>query len=185
MQQDIILKAERGWTNQLNAVQEAIHHSFIKFCIYCFSFWYDFFVHCYQHGLDVGPLEFQFLQPRGRLTYPFRTLSLCFGVIGKTPGLIFHNNYVKKIVVCIGHCNNVLARCDLIFPLFRGQGVWNKTCTQLFLLQFLFQNLKNYSLGVFKDSANILDAIRWSFFTKSAAAAMFTSVRVDFGWPPL
>jgi len=40
-------------------------------------------------------------------------------------------------------------------------------------------------LGKFKDSAIILDAIRWSFFTKSATATMFTSVRVYFGRPPL
>jgi hypothetical protein len=31
-------------------------------------------------------------------------------------------------------------------------------------------------LGMFKDSAIILDAIRRSFLTKSATAAMFTSV---------
>jgi hypothetical protein len=37
----------------------------LKFCIYCFSLYYEFFVHYalrvannYQHGLDVGPLEF-------------------------------------------------------------------------------------------------------------------------------
>jgi hypothetical protein len=40
-------------------------------------------------------------------------------------------------------------------------------------------------LGMFKDSAIILDAIRRSFLTKSATAAMFTSVRVDFGRPLL
>jgi hypothetical protein len=40
-------------------------------------------------------------------------------------------------------------------------------------------------LGMFKDSAIILDVIRRSFLTKSATAAMFTSVRVDFGRPPL
>jgi hypothetical protein len=34
---------------------------------------------------------------------------------------------------------------------------------------------------MFKDSAIILDAIRLSFLSKSATAAMFTSVRVDFG----
>ena len=34
-------------------------------------------------------------------------------------------------------------------------------------------------LGMFKDSATILDVIRQSFLTKSATAAMFTSVRVD------
>jgi hypothetical protein len=40
-------------------------------------------------------------------------------------------------------------------------------------------------LVMFKDSAIILDAIRRSFLTKSARAAMFTSVRVDFGRPSL
>jgi hypothetical protein len=40
-------------------------------------------------------------------------------------------------------------------------------------------------LGMFKDSAIILDAIRPSFLTKSATVVMFTSVRVDFGRPPL
>jgi len=29
----------------MNALQEAIHYPFIKFCIYCFPFWYEFFVH--------------------------------------------------------------------------------------------------------------------------------------------
>jgi hypothetical protein len=38
---------------------------------------------------------------------------------------------------------------------------------------------------MFKDSAIILDVIRQSFLTNSATAAMFTSVQVDFGWPPL
>jgi len=52
----------------------------------------------YQHGLDAGPLEFQFLQLRGCLTNPFRTLLLCFRVIGKTPGLISCNNFVKKLL---------------------------------------------------------------------------------------
>jgi hypothetical protein len=37
----------------------------------------------YQHGLDAGPLEFQFLRPRGYLINPFRTLSLCVGEIGR------------------------------------------------------------------------------------------------------
>jgi hypothetical protein len=40
-------------------------------------------------------------------------------------------------------------------------------------------------LGMFKDSAIIRDAIRRSLLTKSATATMFTSVRVDFGRPPL
>ena len=103
VQQEKFSRAECSWTNLLNALQEAIHYSFIKFCIYCSSIWYKFFVlyalrveNNYQHALDVVLLEFQFLWPRGYLTNPFRTLSLCFRVIGKTPGLISHNNFVKK-----------------------------------------------------------------------------------------
>jgi len=81
-------------------------------------------------------------------TNPFRTPLLCIRVIGKTSGLISRNNFVKKKkFVCIGHHDNALARCDLIFLLLRCQGVWNKTCTQLSLSQILFQNPKNYSLG--------------------------------------
>jgi hypothetical protein len=73
-----------------------------------FSLWYEFFVHYalrveknYQNSLDAGLSEFQFFQPRGCLTNLFRTLSLCFGVIGKTPGLISHNNFIKEIFVSI------------------------------------------------------------------------------------
>ena len=52
----------------------------------------------YQHGLDVGPFEFQFLRLRGCLTNPVRPLSLCFGVIGKTPGIISCNSFVKNFL---------------------------------------------------------------------------------------
>ena len=105
MQQEKIWRAERSWRNPLNALQEAIHYSFIEFCIYCFSLWYEFFVHYalrveknYQHVPDAGPLEFQFLRPRGCLTNSFRILSPCFGVTGKTPCLISRNNFVKKFL---------------------------------------------------------------------------------------
>ena len=105
LQQEKISRADRSWTNTLNVLQEAIHHSLIKFCIYCFSFWYEFFVKyawgvekMNQHDLDEGPLEFQFLRPRGCVTNPFRILSLCFGIRGKTPGLIPHNNFVTKML---------------------------------------------------------------------------------------
>jgi hypothetical protein len=160
VQQEKISRAERNWTNPLNSLQEAIHYSFIKFCIYCFSLWYELFLHYalrvelnYQHDRDAGPLEFQFLWPRGCLTNPFRILSLCFGVAGKTPGLISRKNLVKYIFVFIGHRDNVLARSDSIFPLLRCQGVWN-TCTQLSLSQTLFQNPNNCS-------KIILNVIRW------------------------
>ena len=45
MQQEKISRAESSWMNPLNVLQEAIHYSFTKFCIYCFSLWYEFFVH--------------------------------------------------------------------------------------------------------------------------------------------
>jgi hypothetical protein len=45
VQQEKISRAESSWTNPMNALQEAIHYSLIKFCIYCFSLWYVFFVH--------------------------------------------------------------------------------------------------------------------------------------------
>jgi hypothetical protein len=38
---------------------------------------------------------------------------------------------------------------------------------------------------MFENSAIILDAVQWSFLTKSATTAMFTAVQVDFGRPPL
>jgi hypothetical protein len=45
MQQEKISRAEHSWMNLLNALQEVIPYSFIKFCIYSFSLWYEFFVH--------------------------------------------------------------------------------------------------------------------------------------------
>jgi len=84
--------------------------------------------------------KFQFLQPRGCLSNPFRTLSLCFGVIGKTAGLISRNNFLLKIFVYVGHRDNILARYDSVFPLLRCRRVWNKPCTQLSLSQILFQS---------------------------------------------
>jgi hypothetical protein len=56
-----------------------------------------------------------------------------------------------------------------------------------FSFQNPFSESEKLQLGMFKDSAIILDAIRRSFLTKSAAtaAAMFTSVRVDFVRPLL
>ena len=152
MQQEKILRAERGWTKPLNALQEAIHYSFIKLCIYCVSLWYEAFVHYASRVEKIINMilmrdlwNFSFF---GRGDISLTHSELCrFGVIGKTPGLISRNNFVKIIFVCIGHRDNVLAGCDSFFPLLRCQGVWNKTCTQLSLSKILFQNPKDCSLG--------------------------------------
>jgi hypothetical protein len=67
VQQGKISRAECSWTNLLSVLQEAIHYSFIKFCIYCFSLWYKLFVHyalrvekSYQHVLNAGFWNFSF-----------------------------------------------------------------------------------------------------------------------------
>jgi len=62
------------------------------------------------------------------------------------------------------------------------------------ICKILIDNLVKYNkkkrirgttlLGIFKESAIILNAIRLSFLSKSVTAAVFTSVRVDFGLPP-
>jgi hypothetical protein len=139
----------------------------------------------YQHGLDAGPLEFQFLRPRGCLTIPFRNLSLCFGVIGKTPALIFRNNFVKKFLFASAIA--IMSWQDVSrSSLCSGVKEWGTKRAHNFLFpKSYFRIQRTTVLGMFKDSAVILDATQRSFLTKSATAAMFTSVRVDFGRPPL
>ena len=65
-----------------------------------------------------------------------------------------------------------------------------KQCGTKHALNFLFPKSpfrirRTTVLGMFKDSAIILDAIRRSLLTKSATAAMFNSFRIDFRRPPL
>jgi hypothetical protein len=161
-------ETEGSWTNPLNVLQEAT--LLLYKILHLLLFPLVRILHAlrlesrkiYQHSLDVEPLEFQFLRQRGRLTKTLRTLSLCFGVIGKTPGLITRHKVVKKTLPA----SAIVARCDSISPFLRCQGVWNKTCTQLSLSQILYQNPTNYSVGMFKDSALILDTIRRSFLNQ-------------------
>ena len=150
MQQEKNLGAERSWINPLNVLEDTIHYSFIKFCIYCFSLWYKFSVHSslrvekFINMVLMQDLWNFSLFGRGDVS-PTHSELCCF-VLGSqakhqvsSPVIIL----LKKIFVCIGHRDNVLARCDSIFPLLRCQVVWNKTCTQLSLSQILFQKLKN------------------------------------------
>jgi hypothetical protein len=73
----------------------------------------------------------------------------------------------------------------VIFRLFRCQAVWNKTCAQLSLSQNLSRNPKNYSLGDVQSFCHHAWCDTMVFLTKSATATIFTSVRTDFGQPPL
>jgi hypothetical protein len=89
-------------------------------------------------------LEYQFLRPRVCLTTPFRTLSLCFGVIDKTPGLVSRNNFVKKILsasaIAIMSCKYVTRSC-----LCSGVKEYGTKRALNFLSQILFQISNNYS----------------------------------------
>ena len=90
-----------------------------------------------------------------------------------------------KKIVCFGHRDNVLAKCDSIFPLSNVKECGAKRAHNFLFPKSSFKIRRATALGVFKDSAIILGAIRRSFLTKSTTAAMFTSVRVDFGRTPL
>jgi hypothetical protein len=133
----------------------------------------------YKSSLDAGPLQFQLLRPRGYFTNPFRTLSLSIGVIGKTPGLISRNNFVTRILSASAIA--IISWQD-VTPSSLCSGV--KQCGTKRAHNF-FRIRRTTALGVSKDSAIILDSIRRSFLTKSATAALFTSVPVYFGWPAL
>ena len=155
VQQDKISRTEHSWTNPLNALQQAIHYSFIKFCIYCFfplvrilcALRLESWKKIINMVLMRDLWNFSFF---GREDVLPTHSELCRFVSGSqakhqvsSPVIILLN----KFFVCIGHRDYVLARCDSIFPLLKCQGVWNKTCTQLSLPQNLFQIPKTYSLG--------------------------------------
>jgi len=113
------------------------------------------------------------------------SLSLCFGVIGKTPGLISRNNFVKKFLSASAIA--IMSWQDVTLSSLCS-GV--KECGTKRAHNFIFPKSslrirRTTVLGMLKESALILDAIRRSFLTKSTTAAMFTSFRVDFGRPPL
>ena len=118
-----------------------------------------------KHGLDAGPLEFQFLRPRGCLTTPYRTLSFCFGVTGKRPGLISRNNFVKNILSASAIA--IMSWQDVIrSSLCSGVKECGTKRAHNFLSpsQILFQNPTNYSLGDVQRFCYHYWWIRRSFF---------------------
>ena len=187
-----ISRAEGSWTNPLNALQWVIRYFFIKFCIYRFSLWYEFFVHnalrvekSYQHVLDAEPLEFQFLRPRGVSPTHSEFCRLVSGSQAKhqvsSPVIIWLKKFLSASAIAIMPCQDV-TRSSFC------QGVKEcgiKRAHNILFPKSSFRIRRTTALGMFKDSAIILDVIRMSFLTKLATVAMFTSVRVYFGRPPL
>ena len=190
VQQEKISRAERSWTNALNALQEAIHFSFIKFCIYC---------SCGTNYLRTTPWEskkiinmvlvrdlwnFSFFG-RGDVS-PTHT-ELCRFVSGSqakhqvsSPVIILLTKFLSASAITIMSWQDVtrpsLCSCD------KKSGT--KRAHNFFFPKSSFRMRITAVLGMFKDSAIVLYAIWRSFLTKSATAAMCTSVRVDFGRSP-
>ena len=123
-----------------------------------------------------GAYEFQFLRLRECLTNLFRTLSLCFGVIGKTQGLISHTNFVKKTLLSASTIT-IMSWQDVTWSSLCS-GVKECATKRAHNLHFPRSSLRiqrTTVLEMFKDSAIILDAIWWSVLTISATATIFTA----------
>jgi hypothetical protein len=173
----------------LNALQEVIQYTFIKFCIYCFSLWYEFFVYCalrVEKIINVVSMRdlrnFSFFGRGDVSPTHSEQCHFVFGVIGKTSDLISRINFVKKkslstSAIAIMSWQDV-TRSSLC------SGV--KECgTKRALSQIFFQNPMNYSLGDVQRFCNHALCDSMVILTKSATAAMCISVRVEFGWPLL
>jgi len=191
VQQEKISTAERSWTNPLHALQQAIHYSFIKFCIYCFSPWHKFFVH---YALRVEKFinivlmrdlwNFSFF---GRGDVSPTHSELCHFVSGSQA----KHQVTSRVIILLKYFLSASAIAMSWQDVTRSSlcsGV--KECGTKRAHNFLFPKSsfrirRTTVLGMFKNSAIIFYTIRRSFLTKSATATMFTSVRVNFGRPPL
>ena len=139
----------------------------------------------YLCNIDAGPLEFHFLWPRGCLTSHSELCCFVSGSYAKhqapSPVIILLQKFLSSLAIAIISWQDV-TRSSLC------SGV--KECEAKRAYNFLFPKCsfrirRTKDLVMFKDSTNILGAIRRSFLIKSATTAMFTSVRADFGRPHL
>jgi len=114
--------------------------------------------------------------------------ELCRFVVGSwakyqvpSPAIILLKNTLSASAIVIMSWQDVTQS-----SLCSGVKEWGTKRTHNFLFpKSSFIIRRTTVFGMFKDSAIILVAIRRSFLTKSARAAVFTSVRVDFGQPSL
>jgi hypothetical protein len=119
----------------------------------------------YQHGLDAGPLEFQILRPRGCLTNPFKTLSLSFGVIDKTP----KHQFSSPIIILLKKFLSASAIAIISWQdvtrssLCSGVKECGTKCAHNFLFPKSSFRIQKTVLGMLKNSAIILSVIRRSF----------------------
>ena len=182
-------RTERSWTNPMNALQEAIHYSFTKFCIHCFSFWYEFFVHCalrVEKSINMVLMRdlwnFSFFG-RGYVS-PTHSEIWCFASGSYTKHQVFSSPVNILLKKCLPASAIAIMSWQDATRFSRCSGVKEcetKRAYNFLFLQSSFRVRRTTVLGMLKDSAIILDAFRRSFSTKSTTAATFTPVRVDFG----
>jgi len=97
-----------------------------------------------------------------------------------SPLIILLTNFLSASAIAIMSCQDV----TLSFLCSGVKECGTKRAQNCLFPKFSFRIQRTTVLRMVKGSAIILDAIRWSFLTKSAIAAMFTSVWVDFVHPP-
>ena len=121
------------------------------------------------------------------LTNPFRILSFCFGVIGKTPGLVSCNNFVekKKKIVYIGHREIILARCESNVAFAQvSSSVAQNMHTTFFVLNPLSEPKQLQDWRCSKILLSFLMRLDGLFDQICSSSKVYIS-SVDFGWPPL
>jgi len=99
----------------------------------------------YQHGLDVGPLEFI---SSAEDVSPTHSEHCCFVSGSSTKHQVSSPIIILLQKILCASAIMMMSWQDVtLSSLCSGVKEWNKTCTQVSLSQILFQNPKNYSNG--------------------------------------
>jgi len=193
MQQVKFLRAEHSWRNPINALQEAIHYSFKNFAFTIFPSGKNSLCTTPQESKKLstwswdGTFGFSIffgwgdVSPTQSELYHFVLGSRAKHQVSSPTRILLKKKFLSASAITIMSWQDT-TRSSLCK---RCQGVWNKTCAQLSPSQILFQNLKNYSLGDVQRICYHSWCNSMVILTKSATAAIYTSVWVDFGSPPL
>ena len=162
---------KRSWTNPLSALQEVIQYSFLKFCIYCFPLWNKFFVH---YALRVEKIINMVLM-RDLWNFSFfgwwdvspTHSELCRFVSGSqakhqvsSPVIILLKQFLSASAIAIMPWQDV-TRSSLCSGV---KECGRKRAHNLLFPISSFRIRRTTVLGMFRDSAIILDTIRRSFW---------------------
>jgi len=127
----------------------------------------------YQHGLDAGPLEFQFFWGDGMSHHPIQNSVTLFQGHRQNTIKILLKKILSASAITIMSWQDVTQS-----SLCSGVKECGKKCAHNFLFpKSSFRIRRTTVLGMLKDSAIIFDVIRRTFLNKAATAAIFTSVQ--------